>query len=207
MMEKKGEPALLTAESCPLLSSIENDIWVSFIGDSVTREYFYHGVSDKEVNTWRTGRNKNRPDWSLFSVGGPQSRKIWFSHTFDYISFIRGGESHQGWNGKFEKPFTWGDFVRLREAGPRDDDPQFPFDKMPNIIFYSGGYHASPLTFNRYGAAVEEALIQYHDASKAHNVPMPQFHLLLNIMVSSFVILQTDQPDEGFNFSHYHIAA
>ena len=34
-MEKKGLPALLTAESCPALSSIENDIWVSFIGDSV----------------------------------------------------------------------------------------------------------------------------------------------------------------------------
>jgi len=81
-----------------------------------------------------------------------------------------------GWHGHFEKPFTWGDFVRLRKAGPSDDDPQFLFEKMPDIaLFYSGGYHASTLTSSQYGEAVEEALVQYQDASKAHNVPMPQF--------------------------------
>ena len=69
------------------------------------------------------------------------------------------------------------------------------------------GYHASTLTSSQYGAAVEEALVQYQDASKAHNVPMPQFHLLLNIMVSSVVVIffyKTRQED--IVLSHDHVA-
>ena len=140
------------------------------------------------MSSWRTGRNDNIPDWSLFRVVGPQGRKIWFSRTFDFV--IKPGESKSDcFHGHVEKPFTWGDFVRLREAGPADDDPQFLPDKMPDIVFYSGGYHAAFLTPDKYGAAVEETLIQYHETSKAHNVPMPQFHLLLNVMVSSTIIL------------------
>jgi hypothetical protein len=173
-----------TEESCPMLSRIENDVWVSIIGDSVTRQFLYYHTSDKEVRSWTIGRTSGT-DCFLFAIGGQKSRKIWLLYTFDFI--IEGGESSPDWHGHMEKPLTWGDFIRLRGAGPRDDDPLFSFDKMPDIVFYSGGYHASTLTSSQYGAAVEEVVIQYHDASKAYNVPMPQFHLLLNIMVSSFI--------------------
>jgi hypothetical protein len=40
------------------------------------------------------------------------------------------------------------------------------------------------MTTQQYGAAIEEALHQNQGALKEHNVPMPQFHLMLNIMVS-----------------------
>ena len=217
MAEKVGPP-LLTADNCPILSSIEKDMWVSFIGDSVTRQYVVYGLSgivgDKacrdsrgcmvpsNVASWSSGRNGN--DWTLVALGNPQSRKIWITYTFDFI--IEGGELNPGWHGHFEKPFTWGDFVRLRKAGPSDDDPQFLFEKMPDIVFYSGGYHASTLTSSQYGAAVEEALVQYQDASKAHNVPMPQFHLLLNIMVSSVVVIIFYKTRQEDILSHDHVA-
>ena len=150
------------------------------------------------VASWSSGRNGK--DWTLVALGNPQSKKIWITYTFDFI--IEGGELNPGWHGHFEKPFTWGDFVRLRKDGPRNDDPQFLFEKMPDIVFYSGGYHASTLTSSQYGAAVEEALVQYQDASKAHNVPMPQFHLLLNIMVSSVVSYFFTRPDKKILFYH-----
>jgi hypothetical protein len=74
--------------------------------------------------------------------------------------------------------------MHLRNNGPRDDDPQLPPEKIPDIVFYSWGYHASTMTAHQYGAAIEEALHQYQGALKEHNVPMPQFHLVLNMMVS-----------------------
>ena len=76
--------------------------------------------------------------------------------------------------------------MHLRNDGPRDDDPQLPPEKIPDIVFYSWGYHASTMTAHQYGAAIEEALHQYQGALKEHNVPMPQFHLVLNMMVSWF---------------------
>jgi hypothetical protein len=168
---------------------------VSFIGDSVTRQYVIYGLSGimgdracresklcnvpKNVASWQTHRH-NKNDWLLVAISDPQQqRKIWLSYTFD---FIMEGETEAARH--FEKPFTWGDFMRLRNDGPRDDDPQFPPEKSPDMVFYSGGYHASKMTAHQYGAAIEEALHQYQGALKENNVPMPQFHLMLNIMVS-----------------------
>jgi hypothetical protein len=42
------------------------------------------------------------------------------------------------------------------------------------------------MTTQQYGAAIEEALHQNQGALKEHNVPMPQFYLMLNITVSWF---------------------
>ena len=194
MREEEG-PAQLNADNCPMLADIQKDIWVSFIGDSVTRQFIINGLSGimgdracrerncnvpKNVASWQTHRN-NVHDWMLVAISDPQRQyKIWLSYTFDFI--IGEGETEAARH--FDKPFTWGDFMRLRNDGPRDDDPQFPPEKSPDIVFYSGGYHASKMTAQQYGAAIEEALHQYQGALKEHNVPMPQFHLMLNMMVS-----------------------
>lgn len=181
VQEEGGPQPLLNADNCPKLADMKEDVWVSFMGDSVTRQYFQkslHGIMGTDVLSWQTGRAGKYIDFILVAIGDPQcSRKVWFSFTFDYAV------AHDEEEAKTpEKPFTWGDFVRLRKDGPRYDDPQFLTEKRPDIVFYSGGYHASHLNASQYGAAIEGELNRYQDAF--HNISMPPFHLMLNIMVS-----------------------
>lgn len=183
VQEEGGPQPLLNADNCPKLADMKEDVWVSFMGDSVTRQYFQKGllgIVGTEVLSWQTGRAGKYIDFILVAIGDPQcSRKVWFSFTFDYAV------AHDEEEAKTpEKPFTWGDFVRLRKDGPRYDDPQFLTEKRPDIVFYSGGYHASHLNASQYGAAIEGELNRYQDAFEGHNISMPPFHLMLNIMVS-----------------------
>jgi hypothetical protein len=137
----------------------------------------------KNVASWYTHRNNNY-DWLLVAIGDPQRQyKIWLSYTFDYIF----GEGETKAARHFDNPFMWGEFMSLRNDGPREDDPQFPPEKSPDILFYSGGYHASTMTASQYGAAIEEALHQYQGALKDHHVQMPQFHLMLNAWKVEFL--------------------
>jgi hypothetical protein len=187
VQEKGGPQPLLNADNCPKLADIKEDTWVSFLGDSVTRQYFHkglHGIVGTDVVSWQTGRAGKYPDFILVSIGDPQcDHKVWFSFTFDYAITYEEGDTI------LEKPLTWGDFMRLRKDGPRDDDPQFQTEKSPDIVFYGGGYHASYLNASQYGAAIEGALTRYQDAFNGHNVSMPPFHFMLNIMVSLFPVI------------------
>jgi hypothetical protein len=182
VQEKGGPQPLLNADNCPKLADIKEDIWVSFMADSVTRQYFQkglYGIEGTDVAYWQTGRAGKYIDFILVAIGDKHcSHKVWFSFTFDYAVVYEEGMRLK------EQPFTWGDFIRLRKDGPRDDDPQFLTEKRPDIVFYSGGYHASHLNASQYGAAIVGDLNRYQDAFKGHNISIPPFHLMLNIMVS-----------------------
>lgn len=75
---------------------------------------------------------------------------------------------------------TWADFVSLRNEDPRDDDPIFSGDKIPDAVIISPGYHSSHMNAQTYGLT----LGKYLD----HLNPDLSVHVSLNMMPASWMI-------------------
>lgn len=172
--------SLLAEDKCPIVAHKKETIWVSFIGDSMTRMLFKNGLDEiglstkRFITSWGSQRSGN-PYYYL----AQQTEKVWFSYMFNFIVPESGGQMN------WQVPFTWGDFIEMRGEGPRDDDPNFPNDKVPDIVFFSPGYHASVLNSHAYGAAIERTLSQWQDT---HNAHIPHLHLMLNMMPAPWLI-------------------
>ena len=179
--------AILSPGACPL-SDQRKELWISFVGDSVQR-LFFETLGRKRVGgtcltfsarkKWRSGRNPD-PDFQLHGIFDSE-RQIWL--TFSY-SFLSQESVSEAWR----LPYTWGDFVRERKGGPHPKDPQWPDERVPDVVFYSPGYHASKLNATVYGRGLEGVLREWQETMAGHGAPMPAMHLMLNMMPAPWLI-------------------
>ena len=83
-------------------------------------------------------------------------------------------EWREGKNREVDIPYTWGDFVEQRGEGPRADDLRFPADRVPDVVFFSPGYHASMLKSTAYGDMTERILAGWRDALRERHYGAPR---------------------------------
>ena len=76
--------------------------------------------------------------------------EIWIGYTFNFLTQNHDESNTVMWG----VPLTWGDFVQQQGEGPMDDDTGYDDDTVPDIIFWSPGYHATQLTSDDYGVSV-----------------------------------------------------
>ena len=189
------EKEIFSKEQCPLVAANgKKDVWVSIIGDSVTRQVWIEGMRENGIRLrphedhwspsppreWHNGRMPEGQiplDFSLYKLG---DSNIWISYTLDYLT------NHKTMN--WEIPYTWGDFMMLRGEGPTDQDPTWPVKRTPDMVFLSPGYHASPLDEFKYGEGVEKILTSWQHKMDKLSLSMPQIHLVLNMMPAPWLI-------------------
>lgn len=186
--------ALLSADTCPIRSQ-ERDLWVSFVGDSVHRLFFQslwrRAGNHMRYTThmkWMRGRNAEHPDFLLYRIGR-FGRRVWLSFTYSFLS--------DAW----QLPYTWGDFVLERKQGRRrrhPSDPKWPLKRVPDVVFYSPGYHASKLDASTYGIGLEEILRKWQETIQGHGATMPAMHLMLNMMPAPWLIPQRHAWDRDY---------
>ena len=95
---------------------------------------------------------------------------------------------------------TWGDWLKGRQEGQSpNNDPNFSKDKVPDIIFWSPGYHSSTSSSHRFGMLVDNMLSRLEEKTREINPPvMPQMHLMLNIMPAPWKIPNHYQFDKEY---------
>ena len=204
--EGANDSALLAAERCPLVAT-RKVVWVSFVGDSVTMQIFRSGMREAGVDLngrdsriWRTGRNF-KGDHQLL-MKGDAKHQIWFTYQFNFISkqtFEPEKKHYSHSPNAWAMPLSWGDFVRQRGEEPRMDDPDFATDRTPDVVFYSPGYHATPLPASQYGEALAGVLRTWREDKGARVgagvSSMPPVHLLLNMMPAPWLIPRKYKAD------------
>ena len=88
--------------------------------------------------------------------------------------------------------YTWGDFTSSLPQRyiwlNRNGDPNYPQDRVPDVIFFSPGYHASQLNSTEYGAALDKELALYQETMTKNNWPVSLMHVFLNMMPASWKI-------------------
>ena len=215
--------ALLSADTCPIRSQ-EKDLWVSFVGEYLFTHYtttriamflvvsfarlgdsvhrlFFQNLWRRAGNhmrytthmKWMRGRNAEHPDFLLYRIGR-FGRRIWLSFTY---SFMRPDSLSDAW----QLPYTWGDFVLERKQGRRrrhPSDPKWPLKRVPDVVFYSPGYHASKLDASTYGMGLEGILRKWQEAIHGHGATMPAMHLMLNMMPAPWLIPQRHAWDRDY---------
>lgn len=188
-------------ETCPVLQS-KNDIWVHFVGDSVMRGWFLRGFLRRGMSTGRIFHgdpSKNRPDYAQIPLvmgeeegsstdGRP---RIWATLVYDEInkSTAKGTMASMFYN---KLPWTWGDFLAKRKYREGDTDPNFPPNKVPDVVFYGPGYHASSISSSQFGEVVDNMLNIMEEGYRAvvqsaPSSPLPQIHLVLNMMPATWL--------------------
>lgn len=187
--EKSGLESPLTKNNCPYVARKKDPIWISFIGDSVTRQIYTQGLEERgfklKHQTWKGPMfflaQVIIDDDSEEKTSPPQ--EVWLSYRF---AFVSEGKMDGTW---WQIPYTWGDFMEQRGEGPRDDDPNFPISKIPDIVFFSPGYRASVMNAAAYGSITERLLDQWQATLDVYyNAPMPEVHLMLNMMPAPWMI-------------------
>lgn len=139
---------------------------------------------------WRVGRSGRRDgDFILYRVANAKYR-LWFSFTFNFLTEPSGANA-------WDMPHRWGDFVRDRGEGPRPDDPPWPDKRVPDMVFYNPGYHASKLSAAAYGAGLEDVLRTWQEAIQGYGAPMPTLHLVLNMMPAPWLIPEKYAADRA----------
>ena len=188
--------ALLSADACPI-SDQRKDLWVSFVGDSVHRRFFLslgrragNQMSFSTRFRWRSGRNEKNPDFFLYRIGW-FGHRVWLSFTYNYLA-------PSSLSDAWQLPYTWGDFVRERKSGPHRSDPLWTDEKVPDIVFYSPGYHASKLNATVYGTGLEGVLNTWQETIEGLGATMPVMHLMLNMMPAPWLIPQENTWDRDY---------
>jgi hypothetical protein len=173
------------------------DLWVSFVGDSVHRQFFQslhrrkgNFLGSSVYLQWTSGRNGKIPDFLLHGISDG-TRRIWLSFTYSFLSQIQLADA-------WPLPYTWGDFVRERKGGPDSRDPPWSPDRVPDMVFYSPGYHASKLNATTYSAALEGVLATWQATVEGNGAPMPALHLMLNMMPAPWMIPHTHRWDRDY---------
>ncbi len=186
---------VLANDNCPVKSQ-SRDIWVSFFGDSVTRDllgHFWEKGSNNSypsnVKEWKTKNNTQAPDMLLARFGSESEGRIWLSYKFHFMT----KETQELAIG-----YSWQEFLRGRGEGPRDDDPYWQSDRVPDVVFYSPGYHASSLNSSAFGGALEGILRKWEQWNRENNATMPRMHLMLNMMPAPWLIPEKYSEDRQF---------
>ena len=193
---------IFAKDNCPIVDRHHSgkDIWVSFIGDSVTKGFLKDlvgfGTETKDDfpvhgNFWITKRNPFPPVLLLARYGHESEGNIWLSYTFDFIS------EHKLAMG-FGVPYSWGDFVTERGEALRDDDLSWPNETAPDVVFFSPGYHASRLNSTVFGQVLEGVLKEWEQMIRDYNATMPKMHLMLNMMPAPWMIPDNYADDRPF---------
>merc|ERR1719287_235106 len=193
---------------CPVAESPGRSTWALVVGDSVTRGFVITGFKHhlgvgtrgrRDLRSWVSDRvtsKKKLPD----SVLAPLTAKgapgdVWLSYTYNFLRPTRNATEEPL---RFDVPLTWGDFVRQRGEGPRAKDPPYADDRTPDLVFFSPGYHASKLSADEYGAALDQALTSWGEKARAIAGPgaaLPQMHLLLNYLPAPWKIPAKHKDD------------
>lgn len=186
--DKRNDALVPVSIWCPSAIA-KRESWVSFVGDSVTRQIFNHIVigAEIEATAWRTGRaSEGHPDLYLGMVDSKDYR-LWLSFAHDFVNQDTLSE-------RWEIPRTWGEFLSLRGEGTVGDDAGFATDKVPDLIIYSPGYCSSALNASDFGRAVDGILGRWEGAMAFLNSSMPDTHVMLNMMPAPWLI-----PDDYAN--------
>jgi len=193
---------------CPVAASPGRSTWALIVGDSVTRGFVITGFKHhlgvgtrgrRDLRSWVSDRvtsKKKLPD----SVLAPLTAKgapgdVWLSYTYNFLRPTRNATEEPL---RFDVPLTWGDFVRQRGEGPRAKDPPYADDRTPDLVFFSPGYHASKLSADEYGAALDRTLTSWGEKARAIAGPgaaLPQMHLLLNYLPAPWKIPAKHKDD------------
>ena len=90
-----------------------------------------------------------------------------------------------------------------RKEGPRVHDPGFEKGRTPDILFWSPGYHTTKLNASAYGDSIDGILDRWQDAIDG---PMPQMHLMLNMMPAPWMIPRRYAADREYRTlsNEYH---
>ena len=180
---------------CPLLDHREDDIWVSIIGDSVTRMILLNGLkwSHIEYKTWDPygvlGFG-NAETFIMAAVPTTTNQRIWFTFTFEFMTtkegqiIVKDPPDHL----VVDMPHTWGDFVTLRGQGIDTNDPGFPMEKVPDTVIFNPGYHASDMNAEEFGVHLNDVLLQWQQTMIERNLQIPPIHITLNMLPAPWMI-------------------
>jgi hypothetical protein len=192
--------------SCPTLSNKQgsdvttsdtnqegdrDDIWISVMGDSVTRSIFINNLSLTDgMLSYRTWDPREQPSPSTDMIYhmhrlaknikfiqaslvlSPQ-QTVHFTYAFKHVLSI-------------QEPHTWEDWISIRKEGLHEDDPNFSRDRLPDVVVYSPGYHSSHLSADEFGTTLDGVLSKFELAfnGNSQDAPAPQVpvHVMLNMM-------------------------
>lgn len=202
--ESRLESPPLSPANCPMVADHlrkenKEPLWISFVGDSVTRQQYSqvlkeHGITVPAKGVWP------------FKVKLSPSVAAWAKYYFVTKLTIEGVEVWLSFNWNFVQklgsrgpglPHTWGQFVANAEGSgySRVDDPAanpgppFQDDREPDLVLYGPGYHASYMNSRDYGREVERVLTTWQEVSLAGEAALPPpMHVFLNMMPAPWLI-------------------
>lgn len=179
-------PALLAPGRCPLVAE-RRVVWVHFVGDSVTRGFFLHGMLQAGVSLESERTRAWGTQLAAYRLGmkGDAEHQTWFSFQFSFINRNYSARKNHRDNYKRRAARTWGDFVQQRGQEPDEHDPGFARERTPDVVFYGPGYHASTRSATWYGKALAAELRWW---GRVAAPPSTAFHVLLNVMPAPWLI-------------------